>query len=55
MEFRTPKTAGADGLIWWGGNEASSPHATAAFWAHTAEITGPLVQKLVNEDETEPL
>lgn len=46
VEFMLPKEAGADGLIWWGGNEALSPETTAAFWAHTADVTGPLVKKL---------
>ena len=54
VEFTLPKEAGADGLIWWGGNEGISPDKTAAFWAHTAHVTGPLVRKLVSENGTVP-
>ena len=45
-EFVLPYSAGADGLVWWGGNEAGHPNDTAAFWAHTETIVGPMVKKL---------
>jgi hypothetical protein len=41
-----PYEAGADGLVWWGGNEAGHPADTAAFWAHTSAVVGPMVKAL---------
>ena len=54
-EFVVPKEAGADGLVWWGGNEAGRPEDTAKFWQHTATVTGPLVKKLTELLPASPL
>ena len=37
-------------MVWWGGNEAGHPGDTAAFWQHTATVTGPLVKALKADD-----
>jgi hypothetical protein len=47
IEFKLAYEAGADGLVWWGGQEALAPALTTPFWQHTATVTGPMVKTLM--------